>query len=192
VQIDPEVLKKLNEIQVMLGESSVSKYMVALIGLGGVIAGSAVTAFVQLRVAKKHAEVEYDKQKRQLLADLVAKERQQWLDTVRKTTVDFIESCDTQYNARTTSDIIDEKDAMIAGLKALSSAHLLELQLDVEDAHQKTALRAIKRLHASVIENLEHDEYKKKYIENLTTLKASIVELSKSVNLQISTILDTK
>lgn len=169
-----EVVKLLNEIKIVLEGQGGLKYWPAIIGMFGVIIGALVTGSIQFRIAK----INQSNDERKIRADIVTKQRQEWMDSIRDAAVQLFLAWDIIYNAKTTNRISDQ-DKDKAVLDALTNASIIRLKLNIEKDTSKHLYQKIVNLHKLVLtgNDLPQDEYRKQYLFDKAILEGVFTEL---------------
>src|SRR6266852_5564755 len=94
----PEVVDALVAIKQMLDAASNEKYLVAVVGLAGVLIGALSNGLFQIISARLSSAKEHQKLQTQLRADIITKQRQEWMDSVRDVAKDLFAAYDILYH----------------------------------------------------------------------------------------------
>jgi len=89
-----QILVALNEISSTVNGEQISAITIALIAALAAIGGSFVTALFQYLHSKRSTESEFDKLKIQLKAEIVSKQRQEWMDSIRESATNLLAEYD--------------------------------------------------------------------------------------------------
>lgn len=141
-----EILALLAEIKTKMGEDNLSDLAVALIAAGGVLAGSLVTSIFQLITVKRSEKSDLVKLNTQLKAELISKQRQEWMDSVREKAADLLAEYDRVYAILTgksynNQDLLDK-----LYLSSSRNAVFIQLKLNPKKEKQKAVIDAIENL----------------------------------------------
>ena len=99
------IISLLSDIKAQLSEGDgVSKMTIAIIAAGGALAGTLITSVFQFLNGKEAAKNERSKLDTQLKAELVSKQRQEWMDSVREKAADLLAEYDHVFGLLTDSD----------------------------------------------------------------------------------------
>ena len=174
----PEVIDTLNAIKQMLGATSNDKYMVAVVGLAGVLVGALSNGLFQIISARLASEKEHQKLHIQLRADVITKQRQEWMDSVRDVAKDLFAAYDILYHKHSGYPV-PPNDSRQALYDTFAKSSLIELKLNAEKPTQKTIIDSMKKLQV-IIEKMtaqNRHEYEKEYLETKDEMKNNMVAL---------------
>jgi hypothetical protein len=142
-QFSPESLTLLKEIKASISDGPYTKYIIAAFGMIGIILGQGI----QLLIAKVNASHDRDKQKIALRAEIITKQRQEWMDSIRDAATEFLVACDTIYNSKTSPTLLSDDQKIESALKALSKVHYIELKLNKDKPLQGNSIHSMRALH---------------------------------------------
>lgn len=174
----PEVVDTLNAIRQMLGSTSDEKYMIAVIGLAGVLVGALSNGLFQIISARQTSEKERQKLQTQIRADVITKQRQEWMDSVRDVAKDLFAAYDILYHKHSGYPVPPD-DSRQALYDTFAKSSLIELKLNAEKPTQKAIIDSMKKLQG-IIEKMtsqNRHEFEKAYFEAKDEMKNNLVAL---------------
>lgn len=174
--ITPEAIALLREIKNAVSENPNSKYYIAIIGMAGIVIGQ----LIQLLIAKLNASNEQNKQKIALKAEIITKQRQEWMDSIRQAATEFLVACDTIYNSKMAPALFSDDKKVECALAALSKAHFIELKLNKNKKTQNNVIKSMHSLHSILSTNSivsDIPEFKSSYMKATVQFKDDLVAL---------------
>ncbi|WP_449286468.1 hypothetical protein [Marinobacter sp. PE14] len=174
------IISLLSDIKAQLSEGDgVSKMTIAIIAAGGALAGTLITSIFQFLNGKEAAKNERSKLDAQLKAELVSKQRQEWMDSVREKAADLLAEYDHVFGLLTDSDGQNQEQLNKLHLSTARNAVFIQLKLNPKKDAQKAVIDSIESLlmlfqyvmhkpddnHAA-----DYDRCRKQYIKSLNDL----------------------
>ncbi|WP_417552234.1 hypothetical protein [Marinomonas fungiae] len=174
------VISLLSDIKAQLGEGDgVSKMTIAFIAAGGALAGTLITSIFQLLNGKVAAENERLKLDAQLKAELISKQRQEWMDSVREKAADLLAEYDHVFGLLTDSDGQNQEQLNKLHLSTARNAVFIQLKLNPKKDAQKAVIDSIESLlmllqyvmhKPNENHEADYDRCRKQYIQSLNDL----------------------
>ena len=174
----PEVVDALVAIKQMLDAASNEKYLVAVVGLAGVLIGALSNGLFQIISARLSSAKEHQKLQTQLRADIITKQRQEWMDSVRDVAKDLFAAYDILYHKHSGYPVPPD-DSRQAFYDTLAKSSLIEMKLNAGKPTQKAIIDSMKKLQA-IIEKMtaqNHHEFDGPYRETKDEMKNNLVAL---------------
>ncbi len=174
-----QIIQLLSEIKGSLADSGSSNLMIALVAAGGTVAGVLVGGVFQYLLQRAQSKSQAFQIKSQLKAEIISKQRQEWMESIRNAAKDIISEFDLVYNLSLSQSKPAEEEIKTLFLSTSKSAALIELKLNPEKPSQKSVINSLYELQIHlqrhsrnlVLENDEiYDELRKKF-------KCCLVEL---------------
>jgi hypothetical protein len=149
VDLSP-VLQALREIKVLLAGQQNSALVTATFGLVGVVAGTVATWLGQWILAWANGKREREKLKLELTADIVSRQRQQWMDSIRDAAsvalaeLDMVRHMLITHEQRPAEPLQARLDELF--MSAQTKTILIMLKLNPEKPMQRAVIEALKRV----------------------------------------------
>ena len=140
-----QIINLLSDIKNQLGDGGISNIKVALIASGGVLAGSLLTGLFQYFNSKLSSTKEYYRIQTQLKAEIISRQRQEWMDSIREAAKDLLAEYDLVYN------LISDKSGNQAEIIKLflstsKNAIFIDLKLNIAKPKQKSVADSMLKL----------------------------------------------
>lgn len=174
------IISLLSDIKTQLsGGAGVSKMTIAFIAAGGALAGTLITSVFQLLNARVAANNERSKLNAQLKAELVSKQRQEWMDSVREKAADLLAEYDHVFGLLTDTMGQNQEQLNKLHLSTARNAVFIQLKLNPKKDAQKAVIDSIESLlvlfqyvmhKPDQNHDAEYDKCRKKYIQSLNDL----------------------
>lgn len=173
-----QILLTLNEISSNINGEQLSAISIALIAALAAIGGSFVTALFQYLNSKRTSESELEKLKIQLKAEIISKQRQEWMDSVRESATNLLAEYDHVFGLIQDKNDNQEKINELH-LSTSRNAIFIELKLNPNKPEQKAVTDSIASMsnlfHRITLKTEEnpsdsYDRLRKQYISALNTL----------------------
>ena len=94
----PQTIQLLSEIKSAIQASAGSKYTIALIASASGILGASIPAVIQYLNNKSNQKNEQDKMTLQIKTEIVTKQRQEWINSIRTAAIDLLAEFNLVYN----------------------------------------------------------------------------------------------
>ncbi len=144
----PEAIKLLTEINAALHEQGFVKYFTPIIGMLGVVVGATLTGLFQYFNNRQILRSERDKINLQIKSEIITKQRQEWMDSIRESAVEFLSNCDLVMDHIANSGRPNEVDYYNAYFAATKNYHLLALKLNTRKPDQKHVIDLMVEVHS--------------------------------------------
>lgn len=174
------IISLLTDIKGQLsGGDGVSKMTVAFIAAGGALAGTLITSIFQLLNANVAAKNELSKLDAQLKAELVSKQRQEWMDSLREKAADLLAEYDHVFGLLTDAGGQNQEQLNKLHLSTARNAVFIQLKLNPEKDAQKAVIDSIESLlmlfqyvmyKPDENHEADYDRCRKVYIQSLNDL----------------------
>ena len=174
------IISLFSDIKAQLSEGDgVSKMTIAIIAAGGALAGTLITSVFQFLNGKEAAKNERSKLDTQLKAELVSKQRQEWMDSVREKAADLLAEYDHVFGLLTDSDGQNQEQLNKLHLSTARNAVFIQLKLNPNKDTQKAVIDAIESLlmlfqyvmhKPDENHEADYDRCRKQYIKSLNDL----------------------
>lgn len=174
-----QILLALNDIRSSVSEEQISNITIALIAALAAIAGSLVTALFQHINLKHSNKSALDKLNFQLKAEIISKQRQEWMDSVRDSAANLLAEYDHVYGLIIDHGTDNQPRITELHLSTSRKAILIRLKLNPNKPVQKDVIDAIDSMamlfhYASFKKDENHDHQydllRKKYLNSLNIL----------------------
>jgi hypothetical protein len=147
----PEVVRLLTEIKRALEGGAGSKYWIAAIAAGSGILGAAIPAIFQFLNNRNTSRLEKDKFLTGIKAELIVKQRQEWINSIRNTANELIAEFNLVYNyADGTIKKPDQADFTKLYFEIRKKSYLLELYLNPNKPKQKRVVEALENINIAL------------------------------------------
>jgi len=163
-----------------------SGLVTALVGMTGVVVGSLVSGTFQLLGGRASAKNERAKLDSQLKAEIISKQRQQWMDSVREAAKDMLTEYDLIYSFLQSGKATQERINELF-FSSMTKANLIELMLNPEKANQQTVVTALLSLQTVLQCHAQKptSDNDKSYNDARNTFKSSLQTLFRETWLKI-------
>lgn len=141
------IISLLSDIKSQVADGDgFSKMAIALIAAGGALAGTLITSIFQLLNARVAAKNERLKLDAQLKAELVSKQRQEWMDSVREKAADLLAEYDHVFGLLTDREGQNQEQLNNLHLSTARNAVFIQLKLNPNKDAQKAVIDSIESL----------------------------------------------
>ena len=174
-----EVISLLNEIKGSLSSDNISALAVALIAAGAALSGTLITSLFQYLNSKKSAQHDLNKLNVQIKAELISKQRQEWMDTIREKAADLLAEYDHVYGLMTDKEYNNQERLHELHLSTARNAIYIQLKLNPKKDPQKEVIDSIESMlmffqyvmhKPDENHDIDYDRCRKKYISSLNKL----------------------
>jgi flavodoxin len=174
----PQIIQLLTEIKSILQMSGGSKYMIAIIAASSGILGASIPAIFQYFNTKNTQQSERDKIKIQIRTEIVTKQRQEWVDSIRMSAKDLLAEFNLIFNhmkGLTEKKNLEEQSKIFFGMQ--QKMFLIELYLNPDNPKHESATKALHQLYEALVEfNKDHsDANEETYNQSLDDFKVKLV-----------------
>lgn len=173
---NPDVLQKLTEIKAALENLRSTAFLPALIGMLGVLAGSIVTGVFQYLTARRNSNNEITKLRAQLHAEIITKQRQEWMDSIREAACELLIAADTIYNGKCNAASITTDELTKASLELFRRVHFIELKLNPLKLNQQNIIISMRRVREVLKDDsrVSLEVFSEHYLTAISELKAAL------------------
>lgn len=174
-----EIISILQDIQSSLGENGTTNITIALIAASSALAGGIITSIIQYLTTKHTEKSNIDALNIRLKAELVSKQRQEWMDSVRENAANLLAEYDHVFALITDKTQNNQDKLNELHLATARKAIYLQLKLNPKKPVQKTFIDSLEKLlmlfqYAMFKPDEDHsktyDDCRKSYIKNLNEL----------------------
>ncbi len=174
-----EVISLLKEIKGSLRGIDISALSVALIAASSALAGTIITSIVQFLSSKTTSRNDLNKLTTQLKAELVSKQRQEWMDSIREKAADLLAEYDHVFELLTNKHYNNQDLLNQLHLSTSRKAIFIQLKLNPTKEPQKDVIDSIENLlllfqsimhDPSTSYDSDYDKCRIKYISSLNEL----------------------
>lgn len=175
---DPAVVQLLTEIKNAIEGTAGSKYLIAIIAASSGILGASIPTIIQFFANRRLAENEKERLILQIKADVITRQRQTWIDSIRNTAKDLIAEFNKVYNlADGSAKAITKEEFDKLHFEVRQKMAYIELHLNPNKPEQKAIVDAMNSvnnaLHRYAINRSE--EHDAQYSQAMDKLASSLI-----------------
>jgi hypothetical protein len=174
-----QIIQLLSEIKGSLANAGSSNLMIALVAAGGTVAGVLVGGIFQYLLQRGQSKAQGNQLKNQLKAEIISKQRQEWMESIRSAAKDLIAEFDLIYNLVSGQMGPAKEEIKSLFLTTSRNAALIELKLNPEKSTQKAVIDSLLELQMHLQRHTQRPtrEDDAVYNELRTKFKGSLVAL---------------
>jgi hypothetical protein len=146
--METEILSTLNEIKTLL-ENSSPTWIPALLTMTGTLLGGIVAGFWQYKNSQLNMKQLSDTKRFEVHSEVVSKQRQQWMDQLRRTAAEFLAEYDVIVSDFTKNEKSKKEHAKLYQ-STNEKGNLMFLMLNPDKPDQKTAMQALANMQTIV------------------------------------------
>jgi 3-dehydroquinate dehydratase len=144
-----ETIKLLTEIKDGLKNSGTSVIVVATIAAAAAIIGSLVSSLIQYMNTKLNATNEKERQLTDIQVELIAKQRQEWMDSIRNIAAELIADVFLLYNEAHLGKLQNnERQALLT--RVVKNTSYIDLKLNLKKDKQKRVSETLNAIKTEV------------------------------------------